>query len=284
MRDLKVPDLAVIDGFVVDCLISDTHNFPSEVTDFEVESGSTISDNIRNKPIVVTMDVLVSDTPIGAARNFRHGDPTTSSDDCYDVLIKMRDARDVVSISTSLRTYDNMACESLSIPRSSEYGDGSLRFTATFKQITFKNVDRETRVAIPGAQGAGGKTSTATPVANNDNGVRWIDISDLTWYDRQIVGWRHTAKYDAQFGSSTIGRWLLTRGKPVDVIQAQWDKMTPAQQRDQEALRKLIIKNTGRVPPSQRPNGQFLDDGVDLQGRTGHGVAVYSPGQYIELF
>ncbi len=147
--EVLVNELVMINEFLIDCCLSDNHNYESEVTDFPVESGSTISDNIRNKPLVVTMECIVSNTPIGKIVKYRNNtsDPASSA---YEVLIKIREDKQPVPIRTSLRTFENMALQNLTIPRSSGRGD-ELRFTATFKQIEIVINKRGTRVAIPGA-------------------------------------------------------------------------------------------------------------------------------------
>ncbi len=144
--------LAMIDDFLIDCLLSDSHTFAAEVTKFPVESGGVISDNIRNEPLVVVMDCLISNTPIGQLVAIRDK-VNEPADAAYDVLLKIRADRRPVTIRTSLRTYDTMALQNLSIPRASGRGD-ELRFTATWQQIEIVVNRRGTRVAIPGAKAA----------------------------------------------------------------------------------------------------------------------------------
>jgi hypothetical protein len=178
--------LATIDGFFIDCLLSDNHVFDADVTEFPVESGSTISDNIRNKPLVVTMECLISNAPLGQLVSLRDkvSDPTDSA---YDLLLKIRNDRRPVSIGTSLRHYDNMALQSLSIPRESGRGD-ELKFTAVFKQIEFVTNIRDKRVAIVGAKSSGPRTFS--PVQDTSTGYIYVDVRTNTWWDDAIVGWR----------------------------------------------------------------------------------------------
>lgn len=179
------------DDLVIDCLISDNHTFDAEVTDFPVESGSTISDNIRNKPLVVTMDCLVTNTPIGQVVNFRNKDEDPV-DTAYNAMIKIRNARKPVSIRTSLKTYKNMALQNLSVPRESGRGD-ELRFTATFKQVEFVVNRRDTRVAIVGAKSGGVREFHPTADTSTDNIL--VHMPDQTWFDGAIGGWRHSVHF-----------------------------------------------------------------------------------------
>ena len=63
----------IIDDFLIDCSISENHTFDSDVTDYPVESGSNISDNIRPLPLVVEIEGVVSNTPIGLIADNRRG-------------------------------------------------------------------------------------------------------------------------------------------------------------------------------------------------------------------
>ena len=67
------------------------------------------------------------------------------AESAYDELLSIHQAGIAITISTSLRQYDNMELESLEVPRSSAIGD-VVHFTADFKQIT--TVESQT-VTIP---------------------------------------------------------------------------------------------------------------------------------------
>lgn len=143
--------MILIDGYEIDVAVTETHGFESEVTEHPVESGADIADHVRARPIVVTLDSVVSDTPIGDLAARRSTD-TLPSREALARLLAIRDAREPITIETDLRVYDNMVMESLSIPRSVQTGD-ALRFSATFKQIQLVTNARTTvPVAIPRAK------------------------------------------------------------------------------------------------------------------------------------
>lgn len=142
----------MINDFLIDVSISESHEFEAEVTDYPVESGANISDNIRSKPIVITMEGIVSNSPLQPLADFRvpqNADPTTEA---YKMLIDVRDKREPVTIRTSLGTFTSMALQSLSIPRDGSLGD-ALRFTAKFQQIQTVTNKRSKRVAVPNGKG-----------------------------------------------------------------------------------------------------------------------------------
>lgn len=132
----------MIGGFTIDVAVRESHQFPSEVTRLPVETGTDITDHIRNRPVVVTLDGIVSDTPIGAVAGLRPPD-SLPSDDAYSTMLEIRDAREPVTITTSLATYENMALQNLVVPRRSDTGD-ALRFQATFTQIQLVTNERTT--------------------------------------------------------------------------------------------------------------------------------------------
>lgn len=181
MSDLKkraVPIL--IGGYQIDASISESHQFESTITEFPVEQGSAISDNIVPKSVMVTIEGIVSDTPIGPIATLRNqqaassdflpvSDPKAAfeavkgstfipSVDARTALLAIRDARQPITISTSIRTYENMALQTLDIPVDASTG-AAFRFSATFKQIIIVTNARTTirtatkRTASPSGQG-----------------------------------------------------------------------------------------------------------------------------------
>lgn len=210
--------LVSIGGFLVDVALNEDYSFDSDVTDFPVESGSSIVDNIRPKPIVVRIEGIISNTPIGNIAQARQSagmggsgkGPTPPTDDAYDTLLDIRDKREPVTITTSLRTYENMALQSLSVPRATGRGD-ELRFNATFKQVVIVQNKRTTRVATrvatPG--GVGNHTVNASPKPVDTTGMAIVRVYqippyladatpgeshhgyDYIWFDEAIGGWRY---------------------------------------------------------------------------------------------
>ena len=53
-----------VDTVQLDVYDKETHGMPTEVTDFPVEDGPNISDNVRRKPKTLTIEGYVSDTPL----------------------------------------------------------------------------------------------------------------------------------------------------------------------------------------------------------------------------
>jgi hypothetical protein len=146
-----------IDGYPIDLALTEEHSFDSEVTEYPVENGADISDNIRNKPLEITLEGIVSDTPIGAiaqdaTRQAGAGTPLPSRD-AYTRIVAIRDARELVTIETSLGKFERMALTHIGVPRDRSTGK-ALKFTVTFRQVTLVTNERVTvRVAVPNATG-----------------------------------------------------------------------------------------------------------------------------------
>lgn len=151
-RTVDKVTFVMINDFLIDVALTETHEFEADVTEYPVESGSSISDNIRSKPIMVTMEGLVSNSPLEEIAKYRIA-PAEPVADAYAMLLDVRDKREPVTIRTSLGTFENMALQSLSIPRDGSRGD-ALRFTAKFQQIqTVTNVrGKRLRTSIPGGK------------------------------------------------------------------------------------------------------------------------------------
>jgi hypothetical protein len=152
----------LIDGYPIDVAKVETHSLEAEVTEHPVERGSTITDHVRLNPIEVTLECVVSDTPLGAIA----ADPTrinsqieiegedstaipTPSEDAYTKLKAIRLAREPVTIETSLDRFENMILTRLTIPRNSDTS-GGLTFEATFREVVIvENLRVTVRVADP---------------------------------------------------------------------------------------------------------------------------------------
>lgn len=142
-----------IDGYPIDAVVTESHDYENEVTSFPVESGVDISDHVRRKPVKVTMEGLVSDSPIGAVARHTTRQTGLPSDTSKAKLEKIRDSGDTVTIITSLGVFKNMLMSSLSFPRDGDSGHQN-KFKAEFIQLQIVTNNRIlVRTATPGGQG-----------------------------------------------------------------------------------------------------------------------------------
>lgn len=148
-----------INNYLIDAALSESHSYPSDVTSFPVEKGETsdLTDHIRNEPIEVEIEGIVSNTPIGATALARENETAEAgeeleflpSEEALARLERIRARRLPVTIQTSLKVYENMALIGLDVPRDPTTGR-ALRFTARFRQITtVTNLRTTIRTATP---------------------------------------------------------------------------------------------------------------------------------------
>jgi hypothetical protein len=130
----------VITEIPLDARLSSSYRFGSQVTQFPVESGAKITDHVHLDPEEITLEGLVSDSPITEipARMQLRGDneetPSGSrTQSAYDALYTVRSKRLLLTVVTEYKVYEDMVLESFEVPRSRD--QGGLQFTATLKQI-----------------------------------------------------------------------------------------------------------------------------------------------------
>lgn len=129
-----------INGYPIDATMSEDHAFDSEVTSHPVEEGADVTDHVREIPIVVVLECVVSNTPFGGIVFERDPNELPSSE-AYARMLAIRDKREPVTIETSLSVFHDMVLRRLSVPRTSRTGD-ALRFRATFQQIQLVRTER----------------------------------------------------------------------------------------------------------------------------------------------
>lgn len=119
----------VLDTLVLDASLSEVHDSDADVTEFPVEEGSDISDNVRVKPKTLQVEALISDFHLSneGRAQASSGGPTSSQrplagaeDDAKLTLAKLEDYQakgTVIDVETGLKSYRNMVIKSLRTPR-----------------------------------------------------------------------------------------------------------------------------------------------------------------------
>jgi hypothetical protein len=209
-----------INGYEIDVAVREDHSFESEVTEHPVEVGADVTDHVRARPITVTLEGIVSDTPIGDMAQRRQeftlvdGEAfAIPSEEALAFLLAIRDAREPVPIQTSLRSYESMMLQSLQIPRSADNGE-ALRFTATFVQVILVTNQRSVvRVSVPRAANKvnrGNKASAEVTAAPVEVAAPWLLRDDPTLPAPQAANANGRTLVGA--GGSSGGRTLVDAG------------------------------------------------------------------------
>ncbi len=208
-----------IGRYVLDVAISEQHKYEAEVTDFPVESGGSISDHIRPKPFTLTIEGVVTDTPLdtnaankpvafansagGVEDTIGHIPASSShlpapgsvkpgvkpqevvkflrSEEALEYLTSIWKSGETVPVSSSLGTFNDMALEALDVPRNKDT-TGCLKFTATFKQIQKVTNARlgDKRTSI---RNGNSKKKKGAQAGDSD----WV-IKDVLWSKAQPPG------------------------------------------------------------------------------------------------
>jgi hypothetical protein len=190
---------ARIDTLELDASISENHEMEAEVTEHPVESGSQVSDNVRRKPLRVTINGIVSNTPIvsGIVRAAQQiqglydGNSDTDAaraETAFTTLENIFNNQKLISIYTKLKQYDSMVIKSLTIPRDKSTGD-ALRFTAVCWEIRIVQA-QTVQVSLArgkGRQRTGKKSAQAAPAAEQQKSSLALQAVKGVgkWFSRQ---------------------------------------------------------------------------------------------------
>lgn len=119
-------------GVVLDATVSEEHSINIQTTEHPVERGFAITDHRRVQPKVIKLSGIISNYPVklfasaGGARNEVAA--------AWNVFNQLKDSGDLVTVSTSLATYENMMITDVSVPRDAKRGN-SLELTVTCKEL-----------------------------------------------------------------------------------------------------------------------------------------------------
>ena len=157
----------------LDAAVSDGYQGDVDVTEHAVETGANIADHARLKSDKVTVEGVVSNTPLTGAG------VAGRAEAAFGDLIALKNARQLMTVITPRRTYYNMVLESLASTNDAKTGD-ALRFTATFKQVRLAEVMVKV-VQVQAEPKANDKKKVGAQVAKN---ARPVDESTA----HQILG------------------------------------------------------------------------------------------------
>lgn len=131
-------------GIVIDATLSEDHKSSCEVTRNPIEDGSDVTDHVQMKPVELTLNGVISDSPLGYAiigniQNLVRSVETlftknSLSIEIYNKLLNLQNSRRPFTVITGLKRYTNMIMEDLTVPRDVATG-ASLHFTASLKEV-----------------------------------------------------------------------------------------------------------------------------------------------------
>jgi hypothetical protein len=148
-----------IGELVLDAVITEKHSYTNEVSQYPVEDGSDINDNIRKLPAEITINGMVSNTPVDVlqannaeviqkidggveVKNLRRTEVLNRVELAQDILLRISGRQikgepqdpELVTVITGLRVYQNMAITNLEIPRDITVGE-AIKFDASLREV-----------------------------------------------------------------------------------------------------------------------------------------------------
>lgn len=123
-----------IAGIEIDATLREVHRTTVRVTDHPVESGASVSDHMIVEPDELELEGVVSNTPpimFASSKSF-----PKRAETFYEVMKDAAQAGEVVTVVTTLRTYDDMVITSIEVPRDAETGD-AVQFRMTLRRVVF---------------------------------------------------------------------------------------------------------------------------------------------------
>jgi hypothetical protein len=131
----------VVTEIPLDARVGGSYRFEAEITQFPVESGAQITDHVHLRPDVITLEGMVSDTPVtsiptylGLRGDQEAGTASSRSQNAYDALHQVWRERLPVTVVTEYMVFDDMIIESFEVPKGQDRGE-ALWFTAALKKV-----------------------------------------------------------------------------------------------------------------------------------------------------
>lgn len=149
--------LTSIGDIEMDASLNEEHTYPAQVTRNPVEDGSQLADNIVILPIELKLTARVSDASmIPLLPSFG-----SKSIDAFNALVELQSNKEIIEVATSLRVYQDMFIENITVPRESADGN-SLRFEMKISEILIVGREKTTNRDLISAE----VLHTALPINN----------------------------------------------------------------------------------------------------------------------
>lgn len=150
-----------------DLLLAEDHSLESSVTSHPVEDGSEINDHIQNETPSGSITGLITNFSIKSK-----GITSNRPQDAFDLLYQLWEERELVTICTMLRVYDDMAITSAPVARDNETGE-SIILQIEFQRVRIVELQQillETNISLKSLKKTIQKKVSPTKSAGNSVG------------------------------------------------------------------------------------------------------------------
>lgn len=134
----KKYDQSRVGDVFLDATLSETHQYTAKITSYPLEDGRDVSDHIIKDPPELQISGIVSDTPLNILSAFNR------SVDSFERLVRMFEAKQIITVVTGIKVYLNMVIVSLQVPRNVNSGQ-SLTFNIDLQRI---NLDSSVNLTL----------------------------------------------------------------------------------------------------------------------------------------
>lgn len=121
-----------------DASISENHSSELELTDHPIEVGADVTDHMRLRPNTFAMSAIISNRPIvkdaSTSPGIRGGSPLERAEDAYREMLRWQSDGLLLTVITTLRTYENTVLQSISPTRDASTGQ-ILQAQLVFREI-----------------------------------------------------------------------------------------------------------------------------------------------------
>lgn len=121
-----------IAGIEFDALIKSEESYEQEIPDYPTEEGFSVSDTIILKPIMISLELYISNTPVTWSR--RHSISPYRVNAVCDRLKQLYFSKQLVKVVTPDAIYTNMGMTSMQISKSKEHST-TRRVTLNLKKV-----------------------------------------------------------------------------------------------------------------------------------------------------
>lgn len=130
-----------VGSLTFDLVLSESHNRNNAISEYNIENGSFISDHIQNQLETGSVSGVISNFSINST-----GIVSNRAQDAFDLLEELWKAKQLVTITTVHKVYENVAIESINVGRDDATGE-AIYIDISFKKVNIVSLKEVTVVA-----------------------------------------------------------------------------------------------------------------------------------------
>lgn len=118
----QVSIVAVDSQITFDATVSEQHNSVLTITEHPTEVGATVSDHAQKEPDEITIQSIISDTPIlldiaDRQPSVPGGNPDNRAQQAFQELRRLQDTAALLVVTTETHVYQDMMIKSIAVPK-----------------------------------------------------------------------------------------------------------------------------------------------------------------------